>query len=311
MSKPTILVTGADLAAEAVALLSDFELVFAGKTPSEDHLVSLCEAHDPVAMIVRYGRITPRVIAAATSLRVISKHGSGIDTINVEAARQRGVDVRAAAGANAIAVAEHALALMLACAKSVVPLHERMLAGHWDKSTHKSLELAGKTLGLVGLGAIGARVAAYGHSLGMRVIAHDPYAKSAPAGVALLPLADVLREADVLSLHCPLTDANRHMLNGASIAGMRDGAVIINTARGGLIDEAALIAALKSGKIRAAGLDSFAIEPLEDSARFHGIPGLILSPHVGGVSSEAYVRMGVDAARNVLSSLNQPIRAAS
>lgn len=311
MSKRTLLVTGADLAAEAVALLSDFELVFAGKTPSEDQLVSLCEAHDPVAMIVRYGRITPRIIAAAPSLRVISKHGSGIDTIDVEAARRDGVEVRSAAGANAVAVAEHALALMLACAKSIVPLHARMIEGHWDKSTHKSLELAGRTLALVGLGAIGARVAAYGQVLGMRVIAHDPYAKSAPAGVTLMPLPELLREADVLSLHCPLTDANRQMINTSTLAEMRDGAIIINTARGGLIDEAALIAALKSGKIRAAGLDSFAVEPLENSARFHGIPGLILSPHIGGVSSEAYVRMGVDAARNVLSSLNQPTRAAS
>lgn len=311
MKKPSLLVTGADLAAEALALLADFHVVYAGRKPSEDELIALCRLHDPVAIIVRYGRITPEIIAAAPSLRVISKHGSGIDTIDVEAAKKRGVDVRAAVGANAVAVAEHALALMLASAKSIVPLHNRMLEGHWDKATHKSLELSGRTLGLVGLGAIGARVAAYGQALGMRVIAHDPYAKSPPPGVTLLPLAEILGEADILSLHCPLTEANRQMINAGTLATMRDGAIIINTARGGLIDEAALIAALKSGKLRAAGLDSFAVEPLENSTRFHDLPGLILSPHIGGVSAEAYIRMGVEAARNVLSSLSQPTRAAS
>ncbi len=311
MAKPALLVTGADLAPQAVALLGDFDLVFAGTKPREDDLLALCRQHDPVAIIVRYGHITPAVIAAASGLRVISKHGSGIDNINVEAARQRGISVRAAVGANAIAVAEHALALMLAAAKSVVPLHARMLDGHWDKATHKSLEVSGRTLGLVGLGAIGSRVAGYGQALGMQVIAHDPYAKSPPAGVTLAPLADVLRAADVLSLHCPLTADNRQMINAESIATMRDGAILINTARGGLVDEDALIAALRSGKLRAAGLDSFVVEPLENAGRFAGVPNLILSPHIGGVSAEAYIRMGVEAARNVLDSLNQPTRAAS
>ncbi len=311
MAKPTLLVTGADLAAEAMALLGDFKLVFAGTKPADDDLVALCRAHDPAAIIVRYGRITPAVIAAAPSLRVISKHGSGIDNIDVEAARQRGVEVCAAVGANAVAVAEHALALMLACAKSIVPLHGRMLDGHWDKATHKSLELSGRTLGLVGLGAIGARVAAYGQALGMRVIAYDPYAKATPSGVTLATLPELLGESDILSLHCPLTDENRQMINAATIAGMRDGAILINTARGGLIDELALIEALKSGKLRAAGLDSFAVEPLEQPERFAGLPNVILSPHIGGVSGEAYIRMGVEAARNVLASLNQPTRAAS
>lgn len=311
MTKPVLLVTGADLAAEALDLLAAFHVVYAGGKPLEEDLIALCRLHDPVAIIVRYGRITPKIIAAAPALRVISKHGSGIDTIDIEAARQRGIEVCAAVGANAIAVAEHALALMLACAKSVVSLHGRMLEGHWDKATHKSLELAGRTLGLVGLGAIGSRVAAYGQALGMRVIAHDPSAKSPPPGVKLESLHDILSKADILSLHCPLTDENRQMLNAATLATMRDGAIVINTARGGLIDEAALIAALKSGKLRAAGLDSFAVEPLENAERFQGLPNLILSPHIGGVSTEAYARMGVEAARNVLVHLSPPARAAS
>lgn len=311
MVTPIILVTGADLAPEAVQLLRDYELAYAGRTPTEDDIVALCQVHDPVAIIVRYGRITPRVIAAGKSLRVISKHGTGIDTIDTAAAAARGIAVRAAAGANATAVAEHTLALMLAAAKSVVPLHQRMLEGHWDKATHKSMELAGRTLGLVGLGAIGTKVAGYGLALGMKVIAHDPFAKTPPAGVELVSLADVFARSDILSLHCPLTESNRGMINAATLATMRDGAILINTARGGLVEEAALIAALGSGKLGAAGLDSFAIEPLAHVARFAELPNLILSPHIGGVTHEAYMRMGINAARNVLTELAMPQKAVS
>jgi D-3-phosphoglycerate dehydrogenase len=300
-----ILVTGADLADKAVDLLSSYELVYAGKTPTEDDLVALCRQHQPVAIIVRYGRITERVIDAATSLRVISKHGSGTDTIDKEAAAKRGIAVKAAVGANAAAVAEHAWALILACAKNVTELDQRMHAGHWDKATHKSLELNGRTLGLVGLGAIGARVAATGIALGMRVIAHDPFAKAAPEGVELLPLADVIAGADVLSLHCPLTKDNANMLNADTLATMRPGAIVVNTARGGLIDEAALADALRSGALRAAGLDSFQVEPFAPGHPFTEISNVILSPHIGGVTSDAYVGMGTAAAKNVLAVLEQ------
>jgi D-3-phosphoglycerate dehydrogenase len=178
--------------------------------------------------------------------------------------------------------------------------------GHWDKATHKSLELRGRTLGLVGLGAIGARVAAVGRAMEMTVIAHDPFAKAAPEGVALLPLADVIAQADVLSLHCPLTQDNANMLNAQTLATMRPGAIVVNTARGGLIDEAALADALKRGALRAAGLDSFQVEPFAAGHPFTAIPNVILSPHIGGVTSDAYVGMGTAAARNVLAVLEQP-----
>jgi D-3-phosphoglycerate dehydrogenase len=304
-TRETVLVTGADLAEPAVELLSGFDIVYAGKTPDEDALVALCRQHQPVAIIVRYGRITARVIEASSRLRVISKHGTGIDTIDSAAAARRGIAVKAAVGANAAAVAEHTWALILACAKDVSLLDRRMHDGHWDKATHKSLELKGRTLGLVGLGAIGARVAAVGSALGMRVIAHDPFAASAPEGVELLPLAEVIAGADVLSLHCPLTQDNANMLNAATLATMRPGAIVVNTARGGLIDEAALAAALRSGALRAAGLDSFQVEPFAAGHPFTGIPNAILSPHIGGVTGDAYVGMGTAAAKNVLAVMEQ------
>jgi len=303
--RDVILVTGADLAEQAVGLLSSFELVYAGRTPDEDALVALARQHQPVAIIVRYGRITERVIEASARLRVISKHGSGTDTIDKEAAARRGIAVKAALGANAAAVAEHAWALILACAKDVPLLDRRMHEGHWDKATHKSLELRGRTLGLVGLGAIGARAATVGVALGMRVIAHDPFAAGAPDGVELLPLAEVIAGADVLSLHCPLTEDNARMLNASTLATMRPGAIVVNTARGGLIDEAALAGALRSGALRAAGLDSFETEPFRADHPFTGIPNIILSPHIGGVTGDAYVGMGVGAANNVLAVLEQ------
>ena len=303
--RPVVLVTGADLAEQAVALLSGFDIVYAGKTPGEDDLVALSRQYQPVAIIARYGRISERVMEASAKLRVVSKHGTGIDTIDSEAAKRRGIAVKAATGANAPAVAEHTWALILACAKNVPALDVRMHAGHWDKATHKSLELRGRTLGLVGLGAIGARVAAVGIAMGMTVVAHDPFAKAAPEGVDLLPLADVIAGSDVLSLHCPLTKDNANMLNAETLATMRPGAIVVNTARGGLIDEAALEAALRSGALLAAGLDSFQVEPFALDHAFTRVPNAILSPHIGGVTSDAYVGMGTAAAQNVLAVLEQ------
>lgn len=300
-----ILVTGADLAPQALDLLRDFEVVYAGKTPQEADLIALCQRHDPVAIVVRYGKVGAAVMDAAPSLRVISKHGSGTDTIDKEAAKARGIAVRAAVGANAAAVAEHALALLLACAKSVVQLNARMHAGHWDKATHKSVELNGRTIGLVGLGAIGLRFARMCDAMGMQVIGSDPFAKDVPAFVRAVDLDTLWRESDAISLHCPLTPENRGLINATTLSRCKRGVLLVNTARGGLIDEAALLQALANGQVAGAGLDSFAVEPMAASHPFHGVPNLVLSPHIGGVTTDAYVNMGVGAARNVLDVLAQ------
>ncbi|HEY1226777.1 MAG TPA: NAD(P)-dependent oxidoreductase, partial [Ramlibacter sp.] len=282
-----ILVTGADLAPQALALLEGFEMVYAGKTPTQDDLLALCRAHDPVAIVVRYGKVDAAMIEAAPSLQVISKHGSGTDTIDKVAARARGIEVVAAAGANAAAVAEEALALMLACAKSVVQLDGRMRAGHWDKATHKSLELHGRTVGLVGLGAIGQRFAKMADAMGMRVLGFDPFAKDLPAFIQPASLEDIWREADVISLHCPLTDENRNLLDARTLAGCKKGVIVVNTARGGLIDEVALLEAVQSGQVRSAGLDSFAVEPMTAGHPFQQEARIVLSPHIGGVTGDA------------------------
>ena len=301
MQRRAIVVTGADLAPQAVELLSNFDIVFAGKTPQENDLVALCRKHDPVAIIVRYGKVPASVMDAAPSLRVIAKHGSGTDTIDKDAAKARGIEVRAAVGANAAAVAEHALALLLACAKSVVQLNARMHAGHWDKATHKSIELGGRTIGVVGLGAIGRRFARMCDAMDMKVIGHDPFAADLPGYIRRVELDAIWRESDAISLHCPLTPENREMVNARTLASCKRGVLLVNTARGGLVDEGALLDAVRSSHVAAAGLDSFAIEPMAGPHPFHGEPNIILSPHIGGVTSDAYVNMGVAAARNVLS----------
>ncbi|MEF7612460.1 NAD(P)-dependent oxidoreductase [Aquincola sp. MAHUQ-54] len=304
MTKPVLLVTGADLAPQALAILSDFHVVYAGAKPTEDDIVALCRTHDPVAIIVRYSKVGAAAMDAAPSLKVISKHGSGTDTIDKLAAADRGIRVAAAVGANAAAVAEQALALLLACAKSVVQLDRRMHAGHWDKATHKSVELEGRTIGLVGLGAIGLRLARMVDAMGMRVLGFDPYAKDLPACVQPVGLETIWRESDAISLHCPLTADNAGLLNAATLAACRRGVIVVNTARGGLIDEAALLDAVRSGQVASAGLDSFVVEPMAAGHPFHGEPRIVLSPHIGGVTADAYVKMGVAAANNVLAALN-------
>jgi len=309
--KPVVLVTAADLAPQALDMLGDFEVVFAGKQPTEDDIVALCARVKPVAIIVRYGKVNARIMDAAERLQVISKHGSGIDVIDQDAAAARGIAVRAAVGANAAAVAEHAWALILACAKAVPQLDARMRAGHWDKATHKSVELDGRTLGLVGLGAIGRRAAAIGLAFGMHVLAFDPYAKEAPAGVKLVSLDELYAQSDVVSLHCPLTAENRKMLNRDTLGRFKSGAILVNTARGGLIDEPALVEALASGQLRAAGLDSFDVEPMTTPHPFQGVANVILSPHIGGVSDAAYVNMGKGAAANLLAVIDERARTAA
>jgi len=301
--KPAVLVTGADLAPEALALLTDYRVVYAGQKPSEQDIVNLCRDYNPMAIIVRYGKVGAPAMDAAPALRVISKHGSGTDTIDKVAAKERHIEVVAAVGANAAAVAEQTLTLLLACAKSVVELNSRMHTGHWDKATHKSLELGGKTLGLIGLGAIGLRTAKMAAAMDMRVIGFDPYAKDLPDDVQLVELETLWRESDVISLHCPLTDDNRGLLNADTLSQCKRGVIIVNTARGGLIDEQALLDAVRSGQVQMAALDSFAIEPMVANHPFQGEKNILLSPHIGGVTGAAYVKMGVGAAKNVLAVL--------
>jgi len=304
MSRPVVLVTGADLAEEAIEILNGFEIIYAGKSPQATNVLALCKQHNPTAIILRYGGISAEMMDAAPNLRVISKHGSGTDSIDKSGAKERGIEVKAAIGANAAAVAEHALALMLACAKSTIYLNERMHAGYWDKATFKTWELNGKTVGIIGLGAIGQRFAKMCDAMEMKVIGFDPFASNIPDYITPVDLEVIWKDADVISFHCPLTSENSQMLNVKTLALCKPSVIIVNAARGGLIDELALLDAIAQGGVAMAALDSFATEPMTVPHPFQDNPKIILSPHIGGVSNAAYINMGVGAARNVLSALS-------
>jgi D-3-phosphoglycerate dehydrogenase len=239
-------------------------------------------------------------------LRVIAKHGVGTDNIDKAAAARLGIPVTAALGSNSQAVAEHTLGLMFACARQVAWLDARMRQGHWDKDHYAGIELSGATLGLIGAGAIGRRVADVALALGMQVVVHDPYAVpgSLPAGVRMVALDTLLSEAHVVSLHCPLTPETRHLLDAQRLARLQDQAIVINTARSGLFDEDALLAELQARRLHA-GIDCFQDEPLGPDSPWLTAPNTLLTPHVGGTTTRAFRQMGVMAAESILSHLQR------
>ena len=260
------------------------------------------ELADADGLIVRSAtRVTDELLAQAPRLRIVGRAGVGVDNIDLEAATRRGIVVTNTPGSNAASVAEHALALMLALARSIPQLNAALHAGRWEKSGAGGVELRGKTLGLIGLGRVGAEVARRARALEMRVLAHDPYLRpelAAELGVELVPLADVLAQSDFLSLHTALSPATDKLLNAQTLAQMKRGSRLVNTARGELVDEAALAEALRSGHLAGAGLDVFAVEPPRDSPLL-GLPNVIATPHVAGSTTEAQEEVGVLIAQQV------------
>jgi D-3-phosphoglycerate dehydrogenase / 2-oxoglutarate reductase len=260
------------------------------------------ELADADALIVRSAtRVTDELLAQAPRLRIVGRAGVGVDNIDLEAATHRGILVVNTPGSSATSVAEHTLALMLAMARSVPQLNAAMHAGRWEKSGAAGAELRGKTLGLVGLGRVGGEVARRAKALEMRVLAHDPYLnaeRAAEWGVQLMPLAEMLGQADYVSLHTALSPATEGLINQATLAQMKRGARLINTARGELVDEAALAEALGSGHLAGAGLDVFAIEPLGNSPLM-ALPNVIATPHVAGSTAEAQEEVGVQIAQQI------------
>ncbi len=254
------------------------------------------------ALIVRSAtRVTSELLERAPRLRVVGRAGVGVDNIDLDAATRRGVLVMNTPGGNAVSVAEHTLALLLALARSVPQLNAAIHAGRWEKSGAAGIELRGKTLGLLGLGRVGSEVARRARAFELRVLAHDPYISesvAAETGVELVPLAELLARSDFLSLHAALSSATERVINAASLGQMKRGARLINTARGELVDEAALAEALRSGHLAGAALDVFAAEPPRDSPLV-GSPNLIATPHVAGSTEEAQEEVGTQIAQQV------------
>src|SRR5579862_3176154 len=254
------------------------------------------------ALVVRSAtRVTEELLDHAPKLRVIGRAGVGVDNIDLDAATRRGILVMNTPGGNSASVAEHALALMLAMARSIPQLNTALHAGRWEKSGTAGAELRGKTLGLVGLGRVGVEVARRARALEMRVVAHDPYLtpeRAAEWGVELVAFSELLRQSDFVSLHTSLSPATERLFNAQTIAQMKRGARLVNTARGELVDEAALAEALRAGHLAGAALDVFAVEPPRDSPLL-GLPNVIATPHVAGSTAEAQEEVGVQIAQQV------------
>ncbi len=302
-----VVVTGDSLAKEAMEILSGkCQMLFTGPYPSPSLLAQKMREEKSHALILRTGKAPAEVIKASPNLKVIAKHGVGVDNIDVETATQLRIPVMVTASANYQSVAEHTIGLMFSLAKDI-PWHDsRMRQGFWDKAQYRGVELYKKTLGLVGFGRIGRRVYELVAPLQMKVLVFDPFLKSddLPADVTRLNrLEDLLKEADIVSLHCPLTDKTRHLIGERELEIMKKTAWLINTARGEIVDEEALITALKEGKIAGAGLDTFRKEPPEDLQRLGQAGKVVMTPHVAGATEEAFKRMGIEAAQNVITIL--------
>lgn len=299
------------LAAEGVAIFRQhpgFEVTTRVGLP-EAELAALVGEFD--ALIVRSGaQITARVLNSPGRLRVISRAGVGVDNIDLEAATRAGVIVINTPDANTLSTAEHTLALMLSLARQVPGAHQSLAAGGWDRGRFKGVQLAGKTLGVVGFGRIGRAVAARALGFDMNVIAHDPLVAAGTAlGGRVRLLADrseLLRQADVVTLHAALTPQSRHLVDAAALAIMKPHALLVNCARGELVDELALADALRAGRLAGAALDVYSVEPPAGNPLI-GLPGVVHTPHLGASTVEAQTAVSIEAVQSVIDFLREGV----
>lgn len=261
---------------------------------------------DCAALVVRnQTRVNRELLDRAPSLRVVGRLGVGLDNLDLPALRERGIVAVTGGNANAIAVAEYAIAAMLALARRIAPAHADTRAGGWDRVAFTGTELYGKTLGLIGMGDIGARVARRAAAFGMDLVAYDPaltpsHFSPSEFGARLLSLEDVLRVSDYVSLHVPLLDGTRHLINAERLALMKHTARIVNSSRGGIIDEIALFEALREGRLAGAALDVREVEPPPAGDALAGLPNVLLTPHIGGLTDEAQDKICTAVAEDVL-----------
>ena len=268
---------------------------------SEDELAAIIGEYS--GLVIRSGsKVTAKVLANAESLRVIGRAGIGVDNVDVPAASRRGIVVMNTPTGNAVTTAEHAVALMMAAARKIPQATASMRAGKWEKSKFQGRELTDKVLGVIGLGNIGRIVANRAQGLHMRVIGFDPILSTEDAaalGIELVAIEELFAQADVITAHTPLNDGTRGLLGEKAFAAMKKGVIVVNAARGGIVDESALLAALESGKVGAAALDVFVKEPPPADQPLFAHPNLTLTPHLGASTDEAQERVALEIAEQV------------
>jgi len=266
----------------------------------KDRLAAIIGDYDGLA-IRSATKVTEKLIGLATRLKVVGRAGIGVDNVDIPAASRKGIIVMNTPFGNSITTAEHAIALMFAVARQIPAADGSTQAGKWEKSKFMGVEISGKTLGVVGCGNIGSIVASRGRGLKMRVIAYDPFLSQQRAdemGVDKVELEELFERADFITLHVPLTDKTRNIIDAAAIVKMKDGVRIINCARGGLVVEADLAAAIKAGKVAGAGFDVFEVEPAEKSPLF-GLPNVVCTPHLGASTTEAQENVALQIAEQM------------
>lgn len=291
---------GVELLRESADLVADERPTI---TPSE--LRSVIGGYD--ALIVRSRtQVTAEVLEAGGHLKVVGRAGVGVDNIDVTAADQRGIAVLNSVGGNTISAAELTFGLMLALVRNISRADASLKRGEWERSRFQGTELYGKTLGVIGAGRIGTEVARRARAFGMNVLVSDPYLSRERAGEIggdLAPLTTVLERSDIVSVHTPLTEETRGLIGAAELGLMKRGAYLINAARGGVVDESALAAALESGRLAGAGLDVFEREPPPTDSRLLRLDNVLAVPHLGAATREAQARSGVEICRAVRDAL--------
>ncbi|MEQ8755001.1 MAG: phosphoglycerate dehydrogenase [Coleofasciculus sp. G1-WW12-02] len=284
-----------------IDILSQVAQVDVKTTLSPDELVSIIADYD--AMMIRSGtRVTQEIIEAGKQLKIIGRAGVGVDNVDVPAATRQGIVVVNSPEGNTIAAAEHALAMMLSLSRHIPEANQSVKNSQWDRKRFIGAEVYKKTLGIMGLGKIGSHVATVARSMGMKLLAYDPFISLERAdqlGCRLVDMDLLLRESDYVTLHIPKTPETTHLINAEALAKMKPTARIINCSRGGVIDEAALSEALKTGKIAGAALDVFESEPLGESPLRELGKEVILTPHLGASTAEAQVNVAIDVAEQI------------
>jgi len=259
------------------------------------------------AVLVRSAtKITRDSLSRADRLKVIGRAGVGVDTIDVDAATERRIPVLTAPAGNTVSAAELTMALLLALARRVPAADRSMRAGEWDRKSFNGVELYGKTLGLVGAGRIGGEVAVRARAFGMRVIVFDPFLnpdRATALGVETAGLDEILERADVLSVHVPLTDETLGLIGEAQLAKLKPSAFVLNVARGGVVDEDALLKALQNKRLAGAALDVYSTEPLPADHPFRSLPNVVLTPHLGASTAEAQQNVAIEIAEAVRAAL--------
>lgn len=288
----------------AAELAEEFD-VLADPTLGTDRERLLRSVSDTVALVVRnQTQVDHELLDRAPGLRVIARLGVGLDNIDLDACGAQGIEVAPARGANATAVAEYVIGSLLTLLRGVFDATDRVISGEWPRSELRGGELAGKTLGLFGYGIIARQVAERALAMGMTVISHDPFIDSDdPVWGPVIPVEvdELIAGSDALSVHVPLTPGTRHLVDEERISTMRPGALLVNTARGGVVDEGAVARALISGRLGGAALDVFEHEPLDavQARTLQNVPNLILTPHIAGITRESEARIGEMAAAAV------------